>query len=250
MANNSEGFANENEIIEYITNRDFTEYNDNIKKFLMFLFDLDLNDNNVVASKIGGQNKADLVLESKGIKKFVSVKKGSGNSVHQENLDVFEDFLRNINITYSTINNLKLYHYGDDTLDGNGVKRYSANEVKRIYYNNINQANAELNFHKNLEKVVNRVLFVGKNKYSLPVEVIYYGTINSGFWATREEIMEYILNQKFNSDGIHFGPLFYQVWGRDNKFISKNPDRRYIMQVKWSTLERDLKRIRAKNNEK
>lgn len=42
--------------------------------------------------------------------------------------------------------------------------------------------------------------------------------------------------------------MTYQVWGRNEKGIAVHPDRRYIMQVKWGSLLRDLTTIREEND--
>ena len=250
MGNNSEGFTNETNIINYINNNKSSDYNDNIKRFLRFVFDLDLEDNNVIASKIGAQNKADIVLECNDKKKYISLKKGNGNSVHQEELITFADFLRDVSISYRTIDYLKIYHYGDRTTDGTGRVRYSAKEVQKLFANEVNTINYELNQPMNLESIVDRVLFSGKSKYNYPAEIIYYGTLDSGLWATKEEILDYFLSNSHESKGVNLGSLYYQVWGRDNKFSAKYPDRRHIMQIKWSSLEKDLRLIRMRSHGK
>ena len=55
---------------------------------------------------------------------------------------------------------------------------------------------------------------------------------------------EYIKTNVFDVGAVHFGPLTYQVWGRNQDFNAAHPERRYVMQIKWSSIEDDLKKIR------
>ena len=98
MGSNKDGFKNENDIIKYINQvKNFNDMNDNIKSFLSFLFDdIDLNGKTISASKpknFSKNIKPDIIISTSNITKYVSLKKGSGNSVHQETLSDFEKFL-------------------------------------------------------------------------------------------------------------------------------------------------------------
>ena len=64
-----------------------------------------------------------------------------------------------------------------------------------------------------------------------------------------EILMYFRKNNKYNNDisinAVHFGPLTYQVWGRNEKGTASHPERRYVMQVKWGSITDDLKKIRS-----
>lgn len=234
----NDGFVNEKILVDYI-NQPYDSYNENIKNFLAFVFgtSLDLR-KSFVAEKIGGQVKPDLSITHNGERKYISIKKGSGNSVHQENIDLFFPFIEKT-IGNSALNYLKLFHYGDDTLNDSGKIRYSAAECKSRYSSEINKLNVELNKWNNLEKFLDRFLFIG-NIGSCSVDIIYHGNINKGSWASKKDIKEYVKNNKFSRDAVHFGPLTYQVWGRNEKGTAVHPERRYVMQVKWGSITQDL----------
>ena len=90
FGDNSSGFANENEIIDYLNNTKYVDnLNSNFKAFLSFLFSQNLNGKTVSAYKPTGQVKPDIGIIIDENEKYVSVKKGSGNSVHQEQLVEF-----------------------------------------------------------------------------------------------------------------------------------------------------------------
>ena len=224
----NDGFINEDKLINYINNNNFNQ-------------DLPFS-----ARKIAKQQKPDICINHNNTLKYISVKKGSGNSVHQEKIEVFFPYCERI-IGASQLNYLKLFHYGDNTTDDSGSTRYNASEAKIRYIEEISKLNNVLNEPINLVKFIDRFLFVG-NIGSTYVDVIYHGNIDSGLWASREEIIEYIINQRFPTNAVHFGPLTYQVWGRNENWTAVHPDRRYVMQVKWGSIIRDLEEIRRGND--
>lgn len=242
----NDGFINEKDLIEYINSNTFNNYNKNIQDFLSFVFQESTNLNlQFLAEKIAGQVKPDLCLEHNGMKKNISIKKGSGNSVHQEKIDVFFPFINNMFITES-LNHLKKFHYGDDTVNDSGAIRYTASKCKARYKSEVGKLNIKLNEWNNLTQFLDRFLFIG-NVGSLAVDVVYHGTIDDGLWASREEIVSYARNNSFPANAVHFGPLTYQVWGRNEKRTAVHPDRRYVMQVKWGSITNDLQKIREEN---
>ena len=243
----NDGFINEYDLINYIHDNQFINYNSNIKNFLKFTFGLSFNPNLTFnAKKITGQQKPDFSITHNGITKYISVKKGSGNSVHQERIDVFFPFIEKI-IDTNLLNYLKLFHYGDDTTDDSGGTRYSASESKIRYSAEVSKLNIALNDPLNIVKLLDRFLFVG-NVGNTCVDVVYHGNIESGLWGSREEIIDYIIDTTFSTNAVHFGPLTYQVWGRNENWTAVHPDRRYVMQVKWGSITKDLLEIRRRND--
>lgn len=243
----NDGLINERILIEYINNNSFDDYTDNIKNFLFFAFEDNINTNlPFYSDKIVGQLKPDILIKHNNVTKYISIKKGNGNSVHQESINDFFPFIASI-LDDKSLEYLKLYHFGDDTLDDSGSIRYSARECKNRYPNEIIYLNQKINDWTNLIKFLDRFLFYG-NLSKISVDIIYHGTINEGHWASKEEIINYIKNSIFHTNGVHFGPLSYQVWGRNEKKTALHPDRRYIMQIKWSSLKKDLFFIRSNKN--
>lgn len=240
MSSNTNGFQNENDIIGYLDNSKYCSLNKNMKQFIRFLYPT-INDDDIIhaQSGISGQ-KPDMILNVNNIKKYISIKIGSGNSVHQESIDLFIDFLTALNISLNSKIELLKYHWGDGTIDGTGKNRISSSEYKSTHQNELNLINNEVNKKNALEKIATRILFRGKNESFDLVDVIYYGDINTGHWASREEILDYFTSNTFNSDSIHFGPLSYQIWNRCLNFNPNTENRRSVMQVKWGSLLQDL----------
>ena len=240
----NDGLVNEECLRNYINTKKFEDYNSNIQSFLKFVFKDCFNSSmDFYAEKKGGQVKPDLSINHNDVERFISVKKGSGNSVHQEKISVFFPFIENLCGT-NTLNCLKRFHYGDDTIDDTGLKRYNATECKEIYSNDIKILNNDFNQKNNLKVFLERFLFKG-NVGNIIVDVVYHGTIDNGLWATRQEILNYVINNDISINAVHFGPLTYQVWGRNEKGTASHPERRYVMQVKWGSITDDLKKIRS-----
>lgn len=81
----------------------------------------------IYARKTAKGIKPDIIITINNFSKYVSIKKGSGNSVHQEPLSLFSQFLSNNHVSPEIINALKHFHYGDGTDNGTGRTRISAN---------------------------------------------------------------------------------------------------------------------------
>ena len=244
----NDGFINEKNLIDYLHNKTFNEFNDNIKNFLFFLFGKNIDISaRFIANKAGNQVKPDIYIEYCGVKKYISIKKGSGNSVHQETIDMFFPFFEQL-LDSVQLSNIKRFHYGDDTIDDSGENRYSANQCKTRYREEIKELNVNINKWENLSVFLERFLFIG-NVGDLLVDVVYYGTLENGLWASRDEIIDYVSKNYFATNAVHFGPLSYQVWGRNEKRTAKHPDRRYVMQVKWGSIVKDIIAIRKRNDD-
>lgn len=240
MGSNTSGFQNETDLISALANKYYLNLNNNLKNFISFLFP-QVNDYDKIKcySGIAGQ-KPDIIIEINNKRKNISIKKGSGNSVHQEDIELFIDFLTTLDISEEAKIELLKYHWADGTTDGSGKIRVSSAEYKAEHQNEIDLINSELNKKEPLTKLITRVLFKGKNDEFDEADVVYYGTINKGHWATKNEIIKYMLDNNFDINSIHFGPLTYQIWNRCLNFNPNTENRRNVMQVKWGSLEKDL----------
>jgi hypothetical protein len=249
MGSNKSGFRNENSLIDELNGKKIIELNDNLKRFILFLFDSVSDEDTVNACSGKKGQKPDLIIKINDNIKKVSVKIGAGNSVHQESIDLFMDFLSSIGISENIKGEILKFHWGDGTIDGTGKNRISSAEYKIANTYAIQLINREVNEKKVLEKFVNRVLFQGKSLDFDIVDAIYYGNSQNGHWAKREEVVNYIVSNKFDSDSIHFGPLNYQIWNRCLNFNPKTENRRSVMQVKWASLLEDIINIEQRRND-
>ena len=251
MSSNRDGFQNETELANYINDTEYyNDMNSNMKQFLSFIFgETDINNRKIIATKPTGYArniKPDIIISTDNIKKYISIKKGSGNSVHQESINDFTKFLSDIRIPNNIVQYLLEFHYGDGTTDGSGKQRISSINFKNLYPDKIQQINAEMNKPEILELLFNRFLFVGNAINAPRVDVVYHGTVENGLWASTNEITNHLLHNTFNRNNVSFSHLNYQVWNRCLNFNPKTEDRRQIMQIKWASLETDFIEIKQK----
>lgn len=239
------GFVNEKDLVKALNNKSYTDLNANLQHFCLDMFENKLDTTPLIVSKISSNSKPDIMITHKNTTKYISIKKGSGNSVHQEKIDVFVKYLESIGVSKSSINNLLLFHYGDDTTNDTGKIRYNARECEKRYSKEIEYLNRELNSQKILFDILDRVLFTGNVDEGQTVDYIYHGDLKHGIWASRDEIYKYFLRNKFNSKTVHFASLTYQVWGRNEKRTAVHPERRYVMQIKWSQILNDFENIKV-----
>ena len=160
------------EFVAAIDNHKYAELNENLKNFLSFIFDDITNDDVIECKNLANNEKADISIKYKAEIKMISLKTGSENSVHVEKLDDFIIFLDRLNFDTETINNIKLYHFGDNTLIGDGKIRYSAEESKLKYQEEIKQINKKINFSNKMEKFIERFLLKGKNEHNKYVDLL------------------------------------------------------------------------------
>ena len=242
IGDNSDGFANETEIINYINTAKYYEnLNGNMKAFLSFLFrGISIDGFSIHATKPAGMVKPDVAITINKETRYVSVKKGSGNSVHQEKLDIFENYLRYCGISETVITYLKEFHYGDGSTDGNGGNRISANDWLSTNDRKVTEINRAFSTPDFLASFFDRVLFIGNVSPAPVVDAVFHGNINNALWASRKEIITYLLNQRNTSSNIHFSKLTYQMWNRNLNYNPNTANRRHVMQIKWASMSDDL----------
>lgn len=248
MSSNVDGFMNETNLILYLKDKNFNDLNNNMKRFMLFLFPNIQPEDNIEAKNGKSGQKPDIEIIVNNISKNVSVKKGTGNSVHQESVYLFMDFLRSINVNHDAITELLKFHWADETDDGNGSCRLSSREYKKNHPNEIAFINKELNNPIIAKKIINRLLFQGKDNSYDTATYIYHGNINQGKWASNDEVFDYIENNDFFMDTVHIGPLSYQSWNSCLNYNPNTENRRKVMQAKWGSLNIDLIKIERKRN--
>lgn len=252
IGDNSDGFQNEKEIMTALNAKRYDDINANLRHFLDDIFrGSDLKGRWVHAHTFPQRMKPDFYVTIDGIPtgKYISVKKGSGNSLHQEPLKDFTTFLKENNISDNIINELKEYHYSDGTFDNTGAVRYDSKEYSKMHPDLVKDLNKKLNKKDILKKIITRVIFKGNYPDAPEAEYVYHGTCDNGVWASKKEIFDYIDSKTFNKDCVAFGPLTYQAW---NKNLNRNPNaekKREQIQIKWGTLENSLTEITSRRDD-
>ena len=231
------GFENEDKIRNALNGKKFDELSENLQKLIKNSFIA--FDGVLIATKQAGQNKSDLKITIGNESHTYSIKKGTGNSIHQEPIEPFLKFLEaNYNITNDTKDNLRLFIWGDGTVDGSGeVKnRLSVSQFKKLYPNEINDIQNFFDAIK--EPLVRRFLIEGVGSSS-SAEFIYYGTVENGVCCESNKILEWILNNDSNG-AISIGKLTFQAWNRNINGGDKSEKKRGVIQLKWGSIKDDI----------
>ena len=121
------------DFVSRLNNHYYNESNLHIGNFILFTFKNFDYTNKIYCRKLSNNQKTDICVGIGNSVKYISLKSGSQNSVHVEKINDFIKFLLNEKIELKIINNLLIYHYGDNSLTGEGKTRYSAEECKIKY---------------------------------------------------------------------------------------------------------------------
>jgi hypothetical protein len=241
-----DGFQNETIISNYLDGQNFFELNENWKKALKNMFGEYINDNELIScTKKGGQDKTDLVIKCKNVSHSLSLKKGNGNSIHQEPLEEFIKFLKkNYDIEEKLADDFRMFIWGDGTLNGSGKvsDRLSASQLKKEYPEVV--LNIKKFFHENKGDLIERFLIKGPKSKNNP-EFIYYGTSQEGICKSSTDVLNWLCNDRNESKNavIPVGGLTFQAWNRNINGGNKSEHKRGVIQLKWGSIGQDLELI-------
>lgn len=222
-----EGFVNEYKFAQELDNKTYAKLSKNFKELLKSLYPNIKNDDKIECWVSRFNEKSDIKIRINGIIKGISIKMGEHNSVHLEHVDDFLTYLIKIGIDDNVIKKLK--HFFSWT-KRNTNKKYA--DYNQIYSKNIETINFALNDFYIKFKLFSRFLFQGNARFNYSAHAIIHGTPENFFWATRNEIIKYLLNV-FNMSRatIKIGLLSLQIYEKDNK---------QFIQIKWHTMEKNL----------
>lgn len=233
------GYTNEKNFINEINNKKYKEINILLQEFIKAIFPSIKNNDIIQAQKYGYYAKTDIIIEVNNIKKGISIKSGSKNSVHIEPINKFVKFLNNLE--YKEIDKFLAYIYSDGTINNTGKNRISTEEYIKYHLNDLLIINKEL--EKIKEKIIIRSLIKTDVNYKVTVDAFILGEPNDFLWATKEEVIDYLQNISNESKNAHISNLYIQNW---NKNIIQNPKyehcRNYI-QIKWYSMFDDFIKI-------
>jgi len=234
------GFENEDRIIEALNGKTFESLTSNLQELLKSSFS---NYGGLItAIKQAGQNKSDLKISIGNESHTYSIKKGTGNSIHQEPIEPFLEFIaQNYAINEEMKNNLRLFIWGDDTLDGKGnvSDRLKVGEFKKQYPQVIISIQNFFNSIK--DPLIKRFLIEGVKSNS-SAEFVYYGTTDSGVCCKSDKIVDWIANNP-SRGAISIGKLTFQAWNRNINGGDKSEHKRGVIQLKWGSIKDDIEVI-------
>ena len=235
------GAKNEFCFIMAINQKKFMELDFLLQDLISYLFPDVLKDTTIKCYKNVEYEKGDICIEVNNKVKYVSIKRGTRNSVHGEKVNTFVNFLRKNGVSEYIINELLKYHYADGTQDGSGKLRQNINEYKEDNKEIIDLINNTLNSQKLLGPIINRFIIQGTQGCFNKIDLLLYGTLDSFFYITPKEIISYIFSKKnIISSSIHFSCLTYQPQSRVLDYDKSKEYQRHCIQIKWYNLEDNI----------
>lgn len=261
IGDNSHGFDNETAICNELNEKKFSQLNSNLKNFIKEIAagkSLSINNNTIINCRVETNNKLkqDLIIKINSTDIYISVKMGSGNSVHQEKIEDFINFLNkgSVNVPKDVEDAIRLFIWADGSLDGNAkikynsegkvIDRFGARDFAKKFPEKREFIQKYLDNHK--EELMRRFLFVGKNNSK--IDYIYYGTLDNGSWIAAQELIDYNLENPQYNKTLNLGRMGIQSWNVSLK--NNSPQKRGEVQVKYGQLANDLKHLlllKAKN---
>ncbi|MCL2687299.1 MAG: hypothetical protein FWE58_02040 [Methanobrevibacter sp.] len=242
MAN--DGFRNEDEIVSVLNGKRYKEINSNMKKFLKTIFQIAPKSNDIIiCNKIAGTEKTDIFIKINDETHYISIKKGSGNSVHQEPVEEFINYLKEkFNISKDIAEDIRFFIWGDNTLDGKGdlKNRLSANQLKKMFPEKIKNINNFFDLYK--QELITRFLIEG-SECAVDPDYIYYGTAEEGVGISMVDAVEWLIETNKNVKSITIGKLTFQAWNRNINGGTKSENKRGQIQVKWGSIGKDTTKI-------
>ena len=241
----NQGTFKEQEMVERLNNKKISELSNNLKTLMIALFGV-LDDKGLVQCKlIDGSRKPDFVIIYKGQKRYISMKTGRAEVVHEEYIDTFITFLRSLGVSERTLETMLLYQYGDGTIDGSGEDRYNYNLLRVMLDTRIKEANEELNKDKELLiKVIDRCVILGTVEDPIPIDAIYFGDYVFGEVATKRQILRHIKIKNWDwMNNLHIGPIQIRPHARYIGKEIKNPMYRKRTECYWANLSSDISYI-------
>jgi hypothetical protein len=195
---------------------------------------------------VGLAKKTDLFV-FKNESKFcnLSIKSGSGNSVHQENIFEFVTFLEKSGAPQEHIQALLFYHWGDGTTDGTGPvgERVDSAKIKKQHPEII--ANLQTLFNEHKHGIVCRTL-LGKVDGSEPDHLLYLENRRDQELqiASMDSVIDFHCNIPKSARDLKVGNLNFQNWNRclsgQETYTNKT---RNDVQFKWGNIHKDIEFI-------
>lgn len=237
------GVQNEEKFVNAINNKTYDELPKHLQYFLHYLFPEINKKKKFRCEMTTNFAKPDICISQESEMRFVSLKYGQSETVHNESILTFVQFLRNNGISEDTIKMYLLYHYGDGTTDGTGKHRLSSVEVRFHYKNEFEKLNEELNKDKEfVKKFADRVMFQGVNKLANRADYIYHGDTEYGVFMSRSQLMERIDHKSygFMTECVHIGPFVVRPHARYSNKPIRSIEHRQTVAVNYPRIVQDI----------
>ena len=200
------GYQNEYDFVKLFNNKYLYELDDNSQIFLKELYGNIITDEIPIKSWKNKMNqKTDIFIKYGNHIKNISLKCGNSNSMHHEQIQEFKRYLEHLKIPYNIIEKYVNYHYGY-ARDENGKidfsKKLSSDEYKKIYQNDIDIFNNEINKTRIIVDMIDRFIIRGRNS-NYDIDALVCGTVDDFVWVMKYDLYDLILSKKSNFTSPH-----------------------------------------------
>lgn len=233
-----DGYQNEFLFVLEFNNKKVKELNPLLREVIDDIF-YNINEDSIIKAWRNPCNneKGDILLKIENQTRFISVKKGSRNSVHLESIISFKDFLKELGVSDKIIYYYELFHYGVNRRDYNQIlssKEFCSKNKRKI--KKINQALTKID----IEKIIDRFILQGKISEHR-VSGIISGVPNDFMWINSNDIVNSIKsNINRESSAVHISSLYIQPMNRCINGNKKYEWCKEFIQVKWYSLFDDI----------
>ncbi len=244
------GYQNEYDFVDLFNGKKYSQLDINSQEFLKDLYGGIMDDSQIIrAWKNRVMQKTDIFIKFKNCVKGISIKCGNGNSMHDESVENFKLFLEKYCIPYKVINYYISYHYGymRDEL-GNRIlsQKLSSEEYKKLYQNEIDIFNKNINKTKIIIDMVDRFIIRGRNA-DYDVDALICGTINDYIWILKYDLYDLVLSKRcLDFTSPHVACMTIGPKKRLLNDDSKNIKDKYIVTIRWNNLRNDIINFKAK----
>lgn len=238
----SHWFINEKEIIAYLNWKKYENLNENCKRFLKFMYPEIKQTDSIYAWDIWWTHKADMYIKVNNVKYNISVKEWVWNSVHQEPVEEFIQFLDNSYwISNQIADNIRFFIWGDWTLDWtwNKAERLSAPQLVKKHRNVVDSIK---DYFEPIKKdLVQRFLIQWWHLSNEDVDFVYHWNVNSWMRNSSSELIENVSTFWWRA-AIPIWALTFQAWNRAIKANAKpsTEKKRWVIQLKFPKIKEYL----------
>lgn len=234
------GFKNEKQLINSLNRNYFLDLNPNLQRLISQSFKK--YDDKIFCRAQAGFNKSDIKIQIGKESHTYSIKMGKGNSVHQEPVEDFLHFLkREYDLTPTIKENIQRFIWADGTEDGSGRIKDRITSKKFKKKNPKTIQSIQDYFEQIKRPLIQRFLIDGV-KPSSSAEYMYYGTSKKGILCKSTDVLDWI-SSHHSKAVLSIGKLSFQAWNRNLKGKKKSEKKRGVIQIKWGSLKKDIKKI-------
>ncbi|MBE6154679.1 MAG: hypothetical protein E7163_03820 [Firmicutes bacterium] len=235
------GIKNEYDFVLFLNNKIVGNLNKDCQDLLYNIFDTIKSTDRLICWKSKFCEKADIKIKINKEIRGLSIKTGKHPSIHQESIKTFYPFLTKIGVDNFIIEKFDKFMKG--YLNGNRVKSKDYIESNK---EDINTIRNKFNEYYLLLNFIVRFLIQGTEKQHYDCDAIIYGTPRTFMWATKEEIIKYLLNYKtINFNFINISALNIKAYDRNLRNSKKVTIKQDDIQIKWFNIESHFYNIKT-----